>query len=76
MIINFNEHELEFDDELVTTYEYEVCDDFARAAITRLHTNFHENSIEKIFAEHSEEEVRKLIIDTAKMEIALYQGRL
>lgn len=74
--IMIGSHELEFDEAFVKLYEYEVCDNFATSAETRLATNYQEADIDKIFREHTEQEIKDMIIKTAQMEIDLYQGKL
>lgn len=74
--IMIGNHELEFDEAFVKLYEYEVCDNFASSAKTRLKTNYQEADIDKIFREHTEQEIKDMIIKTAQMEIDLYQGKL
>lgn len=74
MLISIEGHELEFDDELIRSYEYRTCADFATSAETRLATNFQEADIDKIFREHTEQEIKNMIVKTALMEIDLYTG--
>lgn len=74
--ITIGNHELEFDEAFVKLYEREVCDNFATSAETRLATNYHECNLDKIFQEHTEQEIKNMIIKTAQMEIDLYQGKL
>ena len=74
--IMIGSHELEFDEAFVKLYEDEVCDNFASSAKTRLKTNFQESDIDKIFREHTEQEIKDIIIRTAQSEFDLHQGKL
>ena len=69
-------HELEFDQALIEEFEQSVCDSFESSAESHLATNFHEEDLEKVFREHTEEEITAMIIKTAKQEIALYKGEI
>ncbi len=76
MKIIIGNHELEFDDELVKTFEKVTFGDFQGDAVAHLKTNLEECNIEKIFCDYSEQEIRDVIIDSANKEIALYRGKI
>lgn len=69
-------HEIEFEPVLVEAFEQTVPDSFAASAESYLSTNLREPDLEKVFREHPEEEIRRVIIDAATKEIALYKGEL
>ena len=69
-------HELDFEPVLVEVFEQTVPDSFAGSAESYLATNLREPDLKKVFREHSEEELRDIIIDAATKEIALYKGSL
>ncbi|MGN1083570.1 MAG: hypothetical protein ACI4QX_01085 [Lachnospiraceae bacterium] len=67
-------HELEFDPALVEEFEQTVCDSFKASAESYLTANFREPDLEKVFREHTEEEIKATIINAAQKEIALFRG--
>lgn len=74
--INIDKHELEFDKELVDTFEREVRDSFPDSAKVYLTTDFSEKNIDEIFSKYAEQEIKDVIINASKEELALYRGEL
>lgn len=69
-------HEIDFEPVLIEAFEQTVPDSFAGSAESYLATNLREPDLKKVFREHSEEEIRNIIIDAATKDIALYKGEL
>lgn len=69
-------HEIEFEPVLIEAFERTVPDSFADSVESYLATNFREPDLEKVFRGHPEEEIRRVIIDAATKDIALYKGDL
>lgn len=70
----FGSHELEFEEELVETFEKEVPDVFGECIECYLCTDLKCSSLETIFDTHTKEELQQIVINAAKQEIALYKG--
>ena len=69
-------HEIDFEPVLIEAFEQTVPDSFAGSAESYLATNLREPDLKKVFREHSEEEIRDIIIDAATKDIALHKGEL
>ena len=69
-------HEMFFERELVELFERKVCDSFEGSAESYIASNFHEMDLEKVFQKHSVENIRRMIIEAAMKDIALYEGTL
>lgn len=74
--VNFDGHELEFERELIETFEREVLDSFAETARIYLMADFDKESTDEVFANHTEKEIKDVIINAAKEEIALHKGEI
>ena len=72
----FGTHELEFDEELVQTFEKEVPDIFEECIECYLRTTLKCSSIETIFNSYTKEQLQQVVINAAKQEIALYKGEI
>lgn len=74
--VNVGGYELEFEKEYVEKFERTVCDSFANSAEMYLHTDFKEKSIERVFRNHTKEEIIEVIMNASAQEIRFYGGEI
>ena len=74
--INIGGYELDFKKEYVEKFEKTVFDSFEKTAEVYLLTHFKEKSVDKIFENHTIEEIISCIMECAELEIKLFSGEL